>query len=307
MCDAILARWWKQADVPLPVLDDAEGTTVPAGMTVFDAHVHLFPPRVFEALWRWFETNAWPIRYKLYAEQTIEFLLARGVKRLVGLHYSHQPGMAAGLNRFASELAAKYPEVWALGTVLPGEPEAEKVVREAFEELGLRGLKLHCHVQQMAPDDARMSLIYTLCEEYGRPMVLHAGREPAIPTGYGVDPYTICSADRVRQVLERHPKLTLVVPHLGADEIEAFGALIDEFPGLWLDTTMLLADYFPQKPTAEYLERWGHRILYGSDFPGLPYAWDRELRKLGEYGLSEGVLAGITSGNAERVFGVPLR
>jgi predicted TIM-barrel fold metal-dependent hydrolase len=303
MCDAILARWWKEADVPLPSLSDPEGTAVPEGLTVIDAHVHLFPPRVFDALWRWFETNAWPIRYRLYAEDTIEFLLSRGVKRIVGLHYSHQPGMARVLNRFAADLAAAHSQVTALGTVLPGEPDAEAVVKEAFEDLGLHGLKLHCHVQQMAPDDPRMMPIYKLCEAYGKPMVLHAGREPALPSGYGVDPYEICSANGVRRVLEQHPELTLVVPHLGADEIEAYGALIDEFPGLWLDTTMLLADYFPQKPSREYLERWGHRILYGSDFPGLPYAWDRELKQLLKYGLPEEIVRGIASENAKKVFG----
>ncbi|MDB5099085.1 MAG: amidohydrolase family protein, partial [Cyanobacteria bacterium RYN_339] len=43
------------------------------------------------------------------------------------------------------------------------------------------------------------------------------------------------------------------------------------------------------------------RILYGSDFPNLPYAWDRELRNLAAMGLGDAALAAILGGNARRV------
>jgi predicted TIM-barrel fold metal-dependent hydrolase len=42
--------------------------------------------------------------------------------------------------------------------------------------------------------------------------------------------------------------------------------------------------------------------MYGSDFPNIPYAWDRELKWLSGAGLSESELAGITWGNAVRFF-----
>ena len=52
---------------------------------VIDAHVHLFPDRMFDAIWRWFEQHAWPMRYQLYAQEVARFLLSRGVSRLVAL------------------------------------------------------------------------------------------------------------------------------------------------------------------------------------------------------------------------------
>ncbi len=59
-------RWLDAELAPLPALEDAEGTHLPTQLPpVVDAHVHLFPPRVFAAIWRWFENHAWPIRYKL--------------------------------------------------------------------------------------------------------------------------------------------------------------------------------------------------------------------------------------------------
>lgn len=302
MCEGLVESLWRDRKFPLPALADAEGARVPEGEEVIDAHVHLFPPRVYEALWRWFEAHAWPIRYRLYAEETIRFLLERGVRRIVGLHYAHVPDMARTLNRYAAEIASAHPEVWALGTVLPGEPDAEATVKEALGPLGLRGLKLHCHVQKVAPDDPRLDPIYRLAAEAGRPVVIHSGREPA-SAAYGFDAHRLLSVRAMRSVLERHPTLTVVVPHLGADEIEAYAELLGEFEGLWLDTTMMLAGYFPQRPDDGLLAKWGHRMLYGSDFPNLPYAWDRELRRLEAVHLPPETRKALLSGNARRLFG----
>ena len=285
----------------MPVLDDPESPAVPAGLEVIDAHVHVFPPRVIEAIWRWFERNAWGIRYKLHAEEMIAYLTSRGVTRMVGLHYAHVPGMARTLNAFAAELALTHPTLIPFGTVLPGEPEAEAIAHEAFELHGLQGLKLHCHVQQFAPNDPSLAGVYRACVRHGKPLVIHAGREPALP-GYRADIRKICNVAYMRAVLEHHPELTVVVPHLGADEIPQYGELLAAFPNLYLDSTMMLAEYFPQGPTVDFVAHWSDRILYGSDFPNLPFAWDRELKKLVAMGLSRGAVEAIAGGNAKRVF-----
>lgn len=301
MCQGLAHANWDAMQLPLPAIGDAESAHTPEGLVVVDAHVHLFPPRVYEAIWHWFETNAWPIRYKLYAAETIAYLKSRGVSRMVGLLYSHVPGMSRALNQFISELGAEHPEIWAFGTVLPGEPDSAAIVEEAFTTLGLRGLKLHCHVQQFSPDDRRLDPVYRLAAEHGRPIVIHAGREPALPA-YKANIRELCSVDAMRNVLERHPDLTVIVPHLGADEIPEYGALLDHYPGLWLDTTMMLADFFPQRPPADFVARYGHRLLYGSDFPHLPYAWDRELKRLTAMGLPDELVRAIAGGNALKLF-----
>jgi hypothetical protein len=44
-------------------LNDREGDHLPPGLPrVADAHVHVFPPDLFGAVWQWFDENAWPIR-----------------------------------------------------------------------------------------------------------------------------------------------------------------------------------------------------------------------------------------------------
>ncbi len=289
--------------LPMPGLDDAEGLRLPAFLPpVIDAHVHLFPDGVFEALWRWFDTNAWPIRYKLKTPQVLEFLFSRGVEQVVALHYSHKPGMARVLNQYLAQLCSQEPRIIGLATALPGEPGAKQVLRDAFA-LGLRGVKLHCHVQVFAPDAPELHELYEACVEADRPLVMHAGREPASPA-YQADPYALCAVERIERVLTDHPKLKLCVPHLGADEFEGYLRLLERHEHLWLDTTMMGADYFPLQVPRRLFEARPERILYGSDFPNLPYAWDREVKKLVGLKLGDQHEAALLSGNARALFAV---
>jgi len=109
----------------LPALNDTEGAHVPESLPeVIDAHVHLFPDNLLESIWQWFEKYGWPIRYRLRSPQIIEFLLARGVSRIVGLHYAHRPGMARDLNAYMAKLCRRFPRLTGMATVFPGEENA---------------------------------------------------------------------------------------------------------------------------------------------------------------------------------------
>ncbi len=286
---------------PLPGLDDPEGDLVPSDLPrVVDSHVHLFPDAIFDRIWQWFDRWGWPIRYPLYTPQVIQFQLDRGVSHIIALHYSHRPGIARSMNAYMAQIAAEHPQVTGLGTVFPGEPEAPKIIAEAFSQ-GLAGIKLHCHVQCFAPDIDEMEEIYEACVAHDRPLVMHAGREPKSP-GYKCDPHELCSADRVERALLNHPKLRLCVPHLGADEFDAYADLLERFDNLWLDTTMMLADYFPGEKPPKMWQIRPDRILYGTDFPSIPYAWDRELIRLRGWLDDDAALEGVVGANALALF-----
>jgi hypothetical protein len=298
------APTWRDAglSMPLPALQDEEGARLPEGLPpVVDSHVHLFPDRVFEAVWRWFDRYGWPIRYKLHTPQVVSFLLSRGVSRVVALHYAHRPGMARALNAYVAEVARAEPRVLGLATVLPGEEGAVSILEEAFA-LGLRGVKLHCHVQCFAPDAPQLHEVYAACARAGRPLIMHAGREPASPH-YACDTYALCGAERVERVLKDHPTLKLCVPHLGADEFDAYARLLERHDNLWLDTTMVVSGYFPVPLPRQALEVRPGRILYGTDFPNIPYAWDRELKTLLGLKLGDEALAGVLGQNALHLYG----
>lgn len=275
---------------------------------IVDAHVHAFPTRVFEALWRWFDAHAWSIRHRLDARAAMRYLLDRGVARVVALHYAHAPGMAASLNRFVADLAAEEPRVVPCATVLPGEPGARAILDEALGPLGCRGVKIHCHVQCVAPDDPRLDEVYDAAAAHGVPVVIHAGDAPAFPA-YRCDVKALCRPEAVERALARHPRATVIVPHLGAEAMEAHAALLDRHERLYLDTTMAVGDYFGpgrRERALAIVRAHPDRVLYGTDFPNLPYEWDEELKVLLGAGLPEAHLAAVLGGNAARVFGLDL-
>jgi len=285
---------------PLPALNDAEGARLPEALPpVIDAHVHLFPDGVFDALWRWFETHAWPIRYPLKSPAIIDFLLSRGVEQIVALHYPHKAGMADHLNRYVSELANKHPEVTAMASVYPGEDDTKGILERAFS-LGLKGVKLHCHVQAFAPDHPDLEEVYEACVAHDLPLVMHAGRAPSSPA-YPVDPFEICSVDRTEAVLRSYPNLRLCIPHLGADELDGYLRLLERYDNLWLDTTMVIGGYFETNAPHRFVDARPERIMYGTDFPNLPYAWDREIKILSQK-HKEDALAKVLSETARSFF-----
>jgi predicted TIM-barrel fold metal-dependent hydrolase len=288
----------------LPSIDDAEGERVPQGLPpVIDAHVHIFPANIFSAIWAWFDENAWPIRYRLSSSDVMGYLLSHGVSRVVALQYAHRPGISRMLNQHMVESCGEFPgRVTGMAAVFPGEEKAGEILKEAFTQ-GLMGVKLHAHVQCFDMNAEEMDVLYDVCEREQKPMVMHVGREPK-SVAYRCDPYEICSAEKLEIVLQNFPKLRICVPHLGFDEIDVYRNLTEKYDNLWLDTTMMLADYFPVHKPVELTAYRADRVMYGTDFPNIPYAWDRELKWLSNSGLPQGNLEWILGKSAAQFFGL---
>ena len=288
-------------------LDDLEGKRLPECFpTVTDAHVHLFPDRVFKAIWRWFDQFAWPIRYKLTSPQIIEFLISRGLNRILGLHYAHKPGMARELNTYMAELCREYSQIIGTATVFPGENDAVSILKEAFD-MGFAAIKLHAHVQYFAMDDAVMHEIYEVCADHNQPMIMHVGREPKNPNyPYKRDPYETCKAEKVELILKKYPGLKICVPHLGADEFDQYRRLLERYDNLWVDTAMALVDYVPNFVPPKLSDFRTDRVMFGSDFPNIPYSWDTEIRRLETLQLPEDYLQGLLEGNLSEFLSIKI-
>ena len=291
----------------MPSVNDQEGSNVPAGLPlVIDAHVHISPRGIFSAIRKWFDENAWHIRYQLTSSEIFEFLLSRGVKHIVALQYAHKPGIARQLNNYMAEKCREYDHrVAGMATVFPGENNAEKILQEAFD-FGLTGLKLHAHVQCFDMNGEEMNCLYECCQINKKPIVMHIGREPK-STAYGCDPYQLCSVEKLETVLKNFPDLKICVPHMGFDEISAYREMIERYDNLWLDTTMVITDYFPIEEKITLGHYRSDRIMYGSDFPNIPYAWDRELKELKAADISREALEKISYKNAAEFFNLNLQ
>jgi predicted TIM-barrel fold metal-dependent hydrolase len=273
---------------------------------LIDTHVHVFPPKLSQAIRQWFETNAWKFHYQGTIEELIQLLFDNGVTGVVLLTYAHRPGIAHQLNGFLSRLIQQFPNVAGLATFHPEDEKPRTILRQAFEEFGLCGVKLHCHVQKTAPDDPVLFPVYEAILEFDGILNIHAGREPAIEA-YGLDVRAITGADRVEKVLRRYPNLKMIIPHLGFDESDRFYSLLDRYPNLYLDTTMMMGGFFPVSVDRAKLSRYADRILYGSDYPHIPYGLETEVEAILSMDLGEEATRKIFFENAAKLFPIAPR
>ena len=268
-----------------------------------DMHVHLHPEGLARAIERWFAEAQWVNAHPFDPDAVADTLAGRGVRRFCFFSYAHRAGMAREVNRWLAATAARLPQAVALGTLHAGDGALDALAREAFEDLGLAGLKLHLSVQRFHVDDPRLFPVYERVEATGRLLMLHVGTLPYRDAYTGVAGF--------RRLMDRFPRLRVCVAHMGCFEHEAFLALTERFEHLYVDTTMALAPsaapYVGAEPggiTDATLERYQDRILFGSDFPLIPYDYDEERRWAWDRGLGPEVRRKIFHDNAARFLGL---
>ena len=274
----------------------------PAGFRYIDAHTHLHPPRLFAAIRRWFgEHTRWNLQGPTEPDEVVAALRRAGVERFAFFSYAHRPGMARDLNRWLRDTAARFPDGIPLGTVHAADEDPRALVDEACGEWGLGGLKVHTQVQRFHPDDPRMLPVYERLVALDRVLVIHLG------TGPHTNEFT--GLARFERVLERFPRLRASICHMGAFETRGALQLLDRYPHLHLDTTMAMTEASlpftgidPAMVRDADLVRYADRILFGSDFPNLPYPYEAERGGLWARNLPMEVYRRIFYENARAFF-----
>lgn len=291
-----------------PPVDDAAVPRVAARLGlpgIIDIHVHLLPPRLQARIWEYFDGagpllgRPWPIRYRWAVPDLVAHLRTMGVRRFSTMPYAHKPGMAAALCRHSLELAQQLPDVLATLTFYP-EPEATSYVADALAA-GARVGKVHLQVGDFDPREEVLDPVWGMLAEAGIPVVIHAGSGPM--------PGRFTGPERLVSVLDRHPNLVAVIAHLGAPETGAFLDLVERRPHTYLDTTMSFTAFMAQMHTVsdDELQRLavlGDRVLFGSDFPSIPYPYAHAVDSLVGLGMGDDWLRGVLWGNASRLLGL---
>ncbi|WP_109001010.1 amidohydrolase family protein [Streptomyces rishiriensis] len=271
-----------------------------------DVHTHFMPERVLRKVWEYFDALgpltgglSWPITYRQEEAERAGLLGEFGVRAFTSMLYPHKPGMARWLNGWAADFARRTPGCLHTATLYP-EPGVETYVREAVEA-GARVFKAHVQVGAYDPAGELLDPAWGLLAEAGIPVVIHCGSGPAPGKHTGPEP--------IAQVLARHPRLRLIVAHMGMPEYEEFLDLAERYAEVRLDTTMTFTDFAERLspfPTGALprLTALGDRILLGSDFPNIPYPYVRQLQALERLDLGQEWLRAVCHDNGARLFGL---
>jgi predicted TIM-barrel fold metal-dependent hydrolase len=293
------------AERPAPLTDaDVPGWWTALGLPgLFDVHVHFLPPPVMRKVRDQFDTGGpligreWPLAYRGDDDERVEQLRALGVRRFPSLPYAHRPGIAAYLNSWSAQFAAAVPECLSSATFYP-EPGAGAYVGELLET-GTEIFKVHVQVGDFDLVDALLDDVWGQIAEAGTPVVVHASGGPVGNDHTGPGP--------MRALMERHPRLTAVVAHMGAPEYADFLSIAEDFGRVRLDTTMAFTDFFEEMAAfppelVPRLRDLGDRVLLGSDFPNIPYAYAHQLEALDRLGLGDDWLRRVCWDNAQTLF-----
>ena len=233
-------------------------------MKHIDSHIHLYPEKLMNAIYGYFQRLGWNLPFCSGVEETLLHLEQHDVEKAFLLLYAHKAGMSWDLNQWAYQLCQQKPHLYPFGCFYPEDHNPEVLVKKCLKDWDFAGFKLHFNVQRSDPDDPRYLPVYRGALEYGKGIVMHVGTFP------NTDSCSHSQAKRLQSVLQRFPTLNVIVAHMGCYQTEYFWRIMDRYPGVYLDTSFILGN--PQFPDGhqlvfQSLKRFPHRILYGSDFP----------------------------------------
>ncbi len=286
MKDEDVPGWWQALGLP----------------GLVDIHTHFMPQPVMDAVWRYFDDaaehygRAWPVHYRVPVAERLALLGRFGVRAFTALVYPHKPGMAESLSAWARDFAAATPGCAATGTFYP-EPSAAGYVRAAVEA-GTVVFKAHVQVGGYDPRDELLDPVWGLLAEAGTPVVVHCGSGPVAGAHTGPGPFGV--------VLARHPRLTAVIAHGGSPEYAEHADLARRHENVYLDTTMVgtpfMNDLAPFGP--DDVRRFGDlqdKVVLGTDFPNIPYAYAEQLTALESFDLGDEWLRAVCWYNGARL------
>ncbi len=201
-------------------------------------------------------------------------------------------------NAYVAEFCSKSPRLIPFASINPytSSRPVEELDRLVSDQ-GFRGLKLYPTYQHYYPNDAKIYPLYAKAQELEIPVLLHIGSSVFAGSRlkYGDPIY-------VDDVAVDFPELILIQSHSGRPfwYDKAFSlARIHE--NVYMEVAGLppkrLLNYFPE------LERIADKVIYGSDWPGVPTIKEN-LQALKGLMISEDSKKKILGENAARLLGI---
>jgi hypothetical protein len=255
---------------------------------IVDAHVHFLPESVMRKVWAYFDQGtthygtAWNVHYRTPEEERVETLRELGVLAYAPLTYPHKPDMARWLTEWVTGFAERTPAAVPTATLYP-EPGVVDYLGAAVEG-GARVVKVHVQVGAFDPRDPLLDGAWGLLAEAGVPAVVHCGDGPLPGKFTGLDVFA--------EVLAAHPRLGVVLAHAGMPDYLGALDLVHRFPNVRIDTTMVGTPF--TEGMAPLPADWparladvADRVVFGSDFPNIPYAYAEQVAAVARWARSD--------------------
>lgn len=264
---------------------------------IFDIHTHFFPEFLMKLIWKWFDKVNWEIAYRKNETERVKSLHHNKIKYFTTLNYAHKPNMADWLNSYIFENHKNWAGAIPFGTFYP-EKGVLDYTKKAVEVYKMKGFKLHCEVSKLDLNRSELYETFEYLQEIQIPLVIHTGTAPLPGDFTGIAYF--------KPFIEKFPKLNVIVAHMGAYEIDEYMNLLNEYKNIKLDTTMVFVDFQVTGSDiykyVEKLETYSDKILFGSDFPNIPYSLSHPITEILKFPISIEAKRKILYQNAMELF-----
>ncbi|MCP4682800.1 MAG: amidohydrolase family protein [Desulfobacterales bacterium] len=179
----------------------------------------------------------------------------------------HTPEIARMKNKKVGDIAQKYPErIMAFAGVDPRRDTASDMLRECFEDFGMRGLKYHPD-HGYDPSGPESYKLLEILENMGGILLTHTG--PLAPPSR----CKYAEPMRLADIGVDFPTLTVIAAHMGYVNWRSWAALATHQPNLYGDLAMWDAYAFGRyelfcRELRDLIDFAGiGKILFGTDDP----------------------------------------
>ena len=263
--------------------------------TIIDSHCHVYPDKIAAKASQSisvFYDNC-PVQYNGSLGELLTAGADAGVDYFVVQSVATNPGYVASINRYIAEAVGHSGgRLIGLGALHPDSADIAGDVQN-IKELGLKGVKLHADIQQIAINDPRCYKIYEILEAEGLPVLMHTGDFR----------YKFSNPENLIPVLNTFKKLTVVGAHYGGWSVwEEAAQKLAHYENLYVDTSSTFG-FTGLDFIRTLLTKYDtHRVLFGVDYP----MWNlkTELDALFSLKLSKADYQKILCENCARVYGL---
>jgi len=210
-------------------------------------------------------------------------------------------------NEYVAAMRDKYRDriiqAWASVDPFKGEV-AIRQASTAIRDLHMLGFHFHPIMGRFAMDDRRFYPLWETIAGLKVPVMIDVGT-----TGMGAGLRGGLGAKirhahplAIDELAADFPTLTIVAAHPGWPWIDEMTAVALHKGNVFWELSGWAPKYFPEGLKRDARGRLQDKIMFGSDYPSLPYA--RVLREWDELGLPADVMEKVFHQNAERVLGL---
>lgn len=237
--------------------------------------------------------------------------IAAGVKAfLVGWDAETNTGLPAIKNEYIARLVKDFPDAYAgaFGCVDPNKGEvALQEAEKCMKEHKMLGLKFHASAQAFYPNEKRFYPLWDLCQSLGAIIQFHTGTTglgAGIPGGGGIH-LDYARPMYIDRVAADFPKLKIVLCHPSFPWQDETIAIVIHKSNCFIDLSGYLPKYFPEQLKREIKGRLKDRVMFGSDYPIIPF--ERLFESYEKEGYTPEILEKVYYKNAEAFLGMKFK